>query len=213
MRLGHYDLQSIVNNILQDLYKKAEDEFSERRTEIARQNRDYYLAPLLPILEQLPLEMVGHHMEYKVQVKYGLDPHTGNFALDEVWVYRSTGGCVINPRIVDSTRSTWEIEAAHLTKLDSRLYAEAHILIMEILAIQKEKAEMNHLLYTTTKQYSGSLQLRKVWPNSLHKYLPAEPPKATKAPRSTAVLAPKQPTTAVIPTSLNNRLTTNLLES
>ena len=50
----------------------------------------------------------------------------------------------------------------------------------EILKLNKEKADMSNYLADTTRRYKGSVQLRKIWPGSLHKYLPPEPVKIPK---------------------------------
>ena len=64
---------------------------------------------------------------------------------------------------------------------------------------------MEQYLVETTRMYKGSLQLRKVWDPSLHKYLPKEP---VKTPKKSAQIK-EDP---VSPTFLKNRMTTNLLE-
>ena len=67
---------------------------------------------------------------------------------------------------------------------------------------------MSNYLTKTTEKYTGSLQLRKVWEPSLHKYLPKEPVKVSRPKPAKKVVTP-DPTTPVF---LKNRMTTNLLE-
>ena len=73
------------------------------------------------------------------------------------------------------------------------------------LKLRKEKGELERYLYETTKNNTGSKQLKKVWPEHLHKYLPAEPVKIGKKVKP-VIQNPD------VPTFLKERLTTNLLE-
>mgnify|MGYP006151577683 CR=1 FL=1 len=46
MRIGSWELRSIRERILRDLYEKREAEFEARKVEIAKQNREYFIEPL-----------------------------------------------------------------------------------------------------------------------------------------------------------------------
>ena len=60
MRIGDYELRNIRSKVLDDLYRKSEDELKKRKTAIAKKSRELYLAPLQHLLDQLPEEMVAH---------------------------------------------------------------------------------------------------------------------------------------------------------
>ena len=80
-----------------------------------------------------------------------------------------------------------------------------------MLALRAEREEQKRYLDKTTQMYTGSLQLRKEWPTSLHKYLPNEKVVVRKIRNATTGKLVK-PEKVAVPTSLNTRLTTNLLE-
>ena len=70
MRIGDYDLRNIRGKVLDDLYRKSENELKKRKTAIAKKSRELYLAPLKHLLDQLPIDMIAHDEEYRVRVKY-----------------------------------------------------------------------------------------------------------------------------------------------
>tara|TARA_Y100001951_G_C11265909_1_gene255507 strand:+ start:188 stop:811 length:624 start_codon:yes stop_codon:yes gene_type:complete len=205
MRIGTYDLRNIKAKILTDLYLTTEKELTKRRVAIAKQNREYYLKPVQHLLDQLPIEMVSHDTEYVLRIKY--TPKTENIKeiVDERWEYK-TDKPVINPQSYTSSHS---YSRSPENTLDPRLYDVTAKLCNDIIAVRTEKEELEQFLSTTTNKYKGSLQLRKIWPESLHKYLPTEPIKIPKQSRSKVKNTTVDP---AIPTSLNTRLTTNLLE-
>ena len=68
MRIGDYDLRNIRGKVLDDLYRKSEDELQNRKTAIAKKNRELQLAPIKYLLDKLPIEMVSHADEYVVKI-------------------------------------------------------------------------------------------------------------------------------------------------
>ena len=78
-----------------------------------------------------------------------------------------------------------------------------------MLALRKEKEELSNYLDETLEEWSGPKQLKTVWPESLHKYLPVSKP---RNPRDPNRIKPPIPTAAAAPDSLGTRLTNNLLE-
>jgi len=201
MRIGNYDLQKIRKTIVGDVYTALEDAINKRKKRIAQQNRDFWLEPFKHLIDQLPSEMVTRCKEYYVKVKY-----TPNYlelmesGIDEKWEYR-TDSPVVNPIDGSSTGYGYATE----NKLHPELETVAYQLCDDILKLRKEKTALEKYLYTTTENQKGSLQLKKVWPEHLHKYLPAEPIKIGKKAKP-IIQNPD------VPTFLKERLTTNLLE-
>ena len=70
MRLGSYDLQQIVNKILDDLYGFMQKELDVRKEGIAKRNRELWLKKYQHLLDQLPEAMVTRHNDYYVKIKY-----------------------------------------------------------------------------------------------------------------------------------------------
>ena len=205
MRIGQWELRSIREKILRDLYERPENDLTARKIRIAQQNREFFIEPLMPTLSALPDEMVSHNNEYILKINYGNDPEE-NKRVKENWVYRSDKP-IINPRRLDGNT----YNASPQQELDKRLYEDAEILCKDILHLRAMKKEQSDYLVQTMDRESGSLQLRKTWPEYLHKYLPPEP---VKVPRKTKGTGTKKVEIdkPVVPNSFETRLTENLLE-
>ena len=206
MRIGNYDLQQIRKKIVDDIYKTLEEAIKKRKIRLVQQNRDFWLKPFLHLLDQLPKEIVTRCKEYYVKIEYtpiGLDLTEVGLVpkgIDERWEYKSDTP-IINP--IDGSSSGYAYAAE--SKLHPELETVAYQLCDDILKLRKEKGELERYLYETTKNNTGSKQLKKVWPEHLHKYLPAEPVKIGKKAKP-IIQNPE------VPTFLEERLTTNLLE-
>ena len=205
MRIGDHDLRSIRTKVLDDLYHKKEAELKERKTAIAKQSRELYLAPIQYLLDKLPEEMVSHTNEYVLRVKYTPNKDKTEIMIDEKWEYKSDQP-IMNPKTFSKGGSYYSTVPENI--LDPRLQDSAAELCSDILALRIEKENMSSYLIETTTEYSGSLQLRKVWPETLHKYLPVEPVKVSRPKPAKKVSVPDPR----VPTTLKTRLTTNLLE-
>ena len=200
MRIGDYDLRNIKGKILNDLYGNEQKKFDKRKADIAKQNRELWLDKYRHLLDQLPESMVTRHSDYYVRVKYTPNADKTEIMIDEKWEYKMDKPG-INP--VDDNSGGYTSAAE--SPLNDKLQFVAAKLCDEILTLRKEKSELESFLSETTRKYKGSLQLRKVWPESLHKYLPAEPVRVGKKSKTTTP-------DPVVPATLNTRMTTNLLE-
>jgi hypothetical protein len=89
---------------------------------------------------------------------------------------------------------------------------EAATLCNALIALNEERSEMQDFLDETLERHSGPKALREAWPESLHKYLPVIAPRKPRVKKADRPVAIEEPAIAV-PTALNNRLVTNLLES
>ena len=167
MRIGDHDLRSLRSKILADLYQKSEDKLKERKTAIAKRSRELYLEPIQYLLDQLPVEMVCHDNEYLVRVKYTPNDDKTEIMVDEKWEYKSDQP-IINPQ--SHTRGGSYYSSTPENTLNPRLQESAAEICSDILALRIEKQRMSDYLTDTTTRYTGSLQLRKVWEPSLHKY-------------------------------------------
>tara|TARA_R110002020_G_scaffold133997_2_gene299008 strand:- start:554 stop:1183 length:630 start_codon:yes stop_codon:yes gene_type:complete len=207
MRIGDYDLRNIREKILTDLYGKSEEKFEKRKEEIAKQNREYFIEPLMSTIVSLPIELIAHTNQYSVKIKY-TSPSADkkeNPDIIENWGFRSNKP-IPNPKDPSKNSGSY-YESIPDQPLDPRLHDITAQLCEEILKLQIEKSQMSNYLADTTRRYKGSIQLRKVWPESLHKYLPPEPVKIPK--KSKEKISKDDPE---IPDHLTHRLTENLLE-
>ena len=197
MRIGEYDLRSIRSKILTDLYGTEQGKLDDRKIVIAQKNRELWLEKYKPLLDQLPEQMVTRHTDYHLAIKY---TPGGEVALEETWDYKVKDP-IINP--CDDSSSSYR--SASQSPLHPNLETETAVLCNEILQLKEERGKMEQYLVETTRMYKGSLQLRKVWDPSLHRYLPKEPVKTPK--KSTQIK--EDPAS---PTFLKKRMTINLLE-
>ena len=206
MRLGMYDISSIKNKILADLYGKQETKLNGQRKEIAKQNRELLLKEFKVHIDSIPTQLFHIGRTYQLFINYKplSDPDT--FALSETWEVDIPDQS-ITPRYSYNMGLTKCIPP---TNLNPKLFKVTSLLCEEIIALNEEKATMQEFLNMTTTRYTGTLQLRKIWPKSLHKYLPPEPIKQAKLNKQK-----KKTVEAIIPAppeKLKERLTTNLLE-
>ncbi len=208
MRISDHEKRNMQDKILNDLYSAAQDALTLRKQAVAKKNRELYLAPYLPILDQLPVELIPHHNSYKVQVSYRRDPNTSAYAINDRWEYKADKP-LINPHSPLGGGSYYSGAAVAVGKLNPQLYEETAAVCEDQLALTKEREELETFLRDTLRQWSGPKQLQKVWPESLHSYLPTPKP---RAPRKKKEVAPA-PEPIAAPAALSTRLTTNLLES
>lgn len=199
-RLGYASIQAIKKEILDDLYGAQEKKFDERRAEIARQNRELFMKTARPIIEQLPRNLFNKQRSYQLYINYKLDPADFSKGVYEIWHYHCQDGA-INPPMAMINYSK-DKRNARPGNLEPELSKEAAELCEEIIVLRTEKNKMEAFLDSTFEHYTGTLQLRKVLPESLHKYLPAEPVKGVKA----------KPLKVETPDFLKVRQTSNLIK-
>lgn len=209
-RLSYGELSDIKRKILRDLYSTNENALAERKKEIAGENRELAMKPLWSLINQLPNELFHKNATYELFINYNFKDTDKNNRLSEIWQYRGNptqADSQINPPLDYSRPSK-----SRKTNLVPALQQKAAELCEDIIKLRNEKNELSKYLDTTTESYTGSLQLRKIWPSNLHKYLPAEPlPKPKKLSTNTAIKT-KKGITITAPTFISQRLTSNLLE-
>ena len=205
MKISDSTKRTMKHNILSDLYNKAENELNEREKAIVKQNHIYELEPYQAIINTLPINLIAHAREYKVHIRYKPNKD-GTHAFDEKWGHYYDKDV---PAFVRPDAGGYSSTPAIVGKLDPRLYTKAAELAEDILTLRKEKQELFNYLDETLEKWSGPKQLKTVWPESIHKYLPIPKPRTPKDPNETK---PPAPVAAAAPTGLGTRLTTNLLE-
>tara|TARA_R110002020_G_scaffold94362_3_gene227173 strand:- start:554 stop:1186 length:633 start_codon:yes stop_codon:yes gene_type:complete len=208
MRIGSWELQSIRNQILRDLYSKEEENHTKRKIEIVQQNREYYIKPFQTVLENLPLELVDEHKDFITEIKYS-SPNTNNEAFDvnESWTFTSEVA-VTNP-VKKRVQGGYSQSPPASQPLDPRLKNITDQLCEEIITLRTKRKETHDYLIATTHKFTGSLQLRKEWPAAFHKYLPPEPIKVAKPAKETKKLVVDG---VALPNHIHETMTNNLLE-
>ena len=201
MRLSWHELNDIKNKILKDLYGNKKEELHKKSVNIAERNRLIWLNQYKHLLDELPNDMLTRHKEYKLRVTYpwGCNPEKVDHhkRIHEAWE------CKFNKEEVNPVSDHYY---AAEQDLHTDLKAETEELCIDMLALNGEEHEMSQYLSKTTNKFTGSQQLRKVWPKPFHKYLPVEPQRAKRKQPE------EDPNLPTIPDGLNERLTTNLLE-
>ena len=223
MRIGDYELRNMRNKIMDTQFRISNENIKKRKIDIAKLNREYYLEKHQYIIDQLPKEMVSHDTDYDIRIKY-TPPKSSPFfetyleqggekktyvLIDEKWTYK-TDSPMINPVEHSNARGHYSHVPEHT--LNPRLEAITAKLCEDILLLQAEKKEQLDYLEKTTQMYTGSVGLRKAWPESLHKYLPNEPIKVARKVRNAISGKLVKAVDPVAPASLKTRMTINLLE-
>lgn len=201
VRLSEQDKRSTKTQILNSLYGKAKEDLHKRKSDMALKCREAYLEPFMPYIDNLPDELVTRHKDYIVSIDYEQRANIKGSAgkLEERWVNTSD-----TMRVNPHGDMSWRNQEAKPIRPHSSLLEECAELADAIIDLRNEENTMIAFIDDTFRANSGSLKIKKLWPTTLHKFLPAEPEKKAK---KAAV-----ENTAVIPDSLNVRLTTNLLE-
>lgn len=206
MRISDSAKREMKSNIISDLYSKSEATLKDREEDIAKRNRIYELEPYQEVLDSLPVELVAHARMYQVQIKYKPEQNDPDIhAIDEKWghYYEKDVMAFVSPN-----GNNYGTTTGITGKLDYRLYTDAAALAEELIELRAAKKELRDYLDSTLEKWSGPKQLRTVWPESLHKYIPVIKARTPKSKKD----KPSSPTAAEAPASLGIRLTTNLLE-
>lgn len=198
MRLTTDMKDDLKRTILDALYADIQEELVISRNTLSKRNRDLYLQPYMKYIEQLPTELLSYSTSFVTDVYY-VNPDTGQ-TLQENWHFY-TSSPVINP----SSPQNLSVRQ----KIHKLLAPDAKVLCDKILEIDAEKEKLDKFLQETLDGCSTRKQLMKVWPTSLHQFLPTPPPpKAKPKPKTPA----KKPLPQVqAPAELATRLTKNLL--
>jgi len=205
MRLSNIKKAEIKKEILRNLFDKRFEEISERKSKLAEENYHLQMKEYLPVLNQLPKELIAHSKIYGVYIKYQ-SPNGNNYGkndyldVQEEWLYK-------NKDPICTFVRTNEYYSSYLTqKLLPELRVKAAEICEDWLKGQKEKEEMEKYLNTVLDKVVTTQQLREIFPSALHKYIPPEPPKKDRK-RSI-----KEEIKIDAPKELNRILTEKLIE-
>ncbi len=203
MRLSNMKKYAIKKEILKDLFDKRSDEILKRKSKLAEENYHLHIKEYLPVLNQLPKELIAHHRVYRVDIKYQ-SPNGNNYGknnhvdVNEEWDYRNK----------DPIPSFTKPDGGYCItqKLLPELRPKAAEICEDWLKCEKEKEEMEKYLETVLDKVVTTQQLREIFPSALHKYIPPEPPKKNRERNI------KEEITIDAPKELNRILTEKLIE-
>ena len=217
-RISDGRLGDMRQEILKDLYKATEKRLADRAVEIAKNNRQCWLGPYEPLLNQLPDSLIAKYPSYHVNIQYPWDrtfskedlqtsqvPRFADNAWENIDYIQEKWQCtspiaIVNPLIINSYGST----EAETQQLHSDMYEDAEKLCKEKITLIREKSRMQNYLQDLTTKNRTHKQLREVLPSSFHRYLPP----ATVRSKSVK----KEARHVEVPDFLGERQTINLLE-
>ena len=197
MRISQHEIYNIRKKIMEDLYGAHFKKLSEKKENFLRKNLALEYAAYKEHLAKIPDHLLN----------YGYGCYSHKYAVKVVYKKNDP---------TNSYNETWEVslkddeEAPTGNKKYSvhpSLYAEVADIIEKEQEIKKEKKEMDKFLSNTFDRTTGSKQIRELWPESLHKYLPKEPERKKREKVSKEDLP-----IITAPSELKTRLVNNLLE-
>ena len=194
MRISQGKMYDMRKNILSDLYGTHLKKINDDKEVFLRKNLALEYAPYKEYIAKIPDHLLNYGYRYLVRVVYKKD--------DPINSYNQTWEVSLNDN------ETAPISDKKYTVHPS-LYAEVADIIEREQEIKKEREEMDNFISRTFDRTTGSKQIRQMWPESLHKYLPYEPV-PVKRQRNSKDKADLPIITA--PSQLNTRLVNNLLE-
>ena len=194
MRIAQHTIWNIKKNILSDLYVTHLDKIDDEKEIFLRKNLALEYAPYTEYITKIPDHLLNYGYKYSVKIIYKKDDPINRY--NETWEV-----------------SLKDTEVAPITSKNytvyPSLYSEVAGIIEREQEIKKEKREMDIFITNTFDITAGSKQIRKMWPESLHKYLPAEPIPVKRQKNSQGKLVLP---TITAPSQLKTRLVNNLLE-
>jgi len=194
MRIAQHTIWNIRKNILSDLYGTHLDKIDDEKEIFLRKNLALEYAPYTEYIAKIPDHLLNYGYKYSVKILYKKDDPINRYS------------------------QTWEVslkdtEVAPITDKKYTVYPSLYTEVADIIEreqeIKKEKREMDIFISNTFEVTTGSKQIRKMWPESLHKYLPAEPIPVKRQKNSQGKLVLP---TITAPSQLKTRLVNNLLE-
>ena len=194
MRIAQHTIWNIRKNILSDLYGTHLDKINDEKEIFLRKNLALEYAPYTEYIAKIPDHLLNSGYKYSVKIVYKKNDPINCY--NEVW----------SVSLKNKEHSPQEDK--DYTVYPS-LYSEVAAIIEREQKIEKEKREMDIFITDTFDVTTGSKQIRRMWPESLHKYLPAEPIPVKRQKNSQGKLVLP---TIIAPSQLKTRLVNNLLE-
>ena len=194
MRISEHNRWNIQKNILSDLYGVHLEKIDKEKEVFLRKNLALEYAPYTKYIDKIPDHFLNCEYKYSVKVIYKKN--------DPINHYNQTWSVTLKTNDRAPTSGKEYI-------VYPSLYTEVAAIIEREQEIKKEKREMDIFISDTFDMTAGSKQIRRMWPESLHKYLPAEPVPVKRQENSQGKLVLP---TITEPSQLKTRLVNNLLE-
>lgn len=201
MRLGVGLKEQMKKQILEDLYDKNISRVLEDRRQIVRDNYMEWLAQHQPNLDKIPAGFINTAYEVRMDACKALGVEPDSY--DGIYDARFETPV---PQCVDSNQTSYYSRSYAVPASDTYVkpIQDNH---EELVKLIKEKEEATSYLDKSYEQCTSTTQLRKFWPQALHKYIPPEPARAKRQPKELDTSA-----TDDIQDTLTMRMANNLLE-
>lgn len=201
MRLGVSVKESMKKKILSDLYDKNLSRVREEREQIVRDNYLEWLAEYQPRIDALPAGFIQTGRNAVMDIS---DFDWANDFSDKTWsasFEKEVPACIVQDPV-----NTWRQTNIPVKPSDTyRQLADDNQTEYDKLLM--ERIETDKYIDKSYEQCTSTTQLRKFWPQALHKYIPPEPPRAARQKKELDTSA-----TDDIADTLTQRLANNLLE-
>ena len=204
MRIGKYQRENIKHTILNDLYEKIENTFGKLKEDFLIENYQLYIKPYITLLTHtMPSEFLWKGREIQTKIVGHLNINSERVEYNTFW-----DTYLDSPQILPPPAN---IYGPATIPLMPEMCIKLQLLYKEIITLEEEKSTLVHYLNKTLRENQGSVKLRKVWPECLHKYLP-DASNTRRIKKKNSKIVEDTPTLNNITDVLSRRMTTNLLE-
>ena len=205
MRLSYSKQCDIEEAILSDLYAPPKQKIDDKKGSLVLRNHAEWIKPLMPLINQLPEYMLVTSESVELEVPF-IDTNAEAYNKCEKTKWREYAP---KPVPIMQKGSSYYNSSVIAIPLQDDLKEEVLALRLEEFNLDQEKTAMIKYLNKTMEINNTTTKLRKVFPSTLQKYIPPEPPRAARQTKLPLV-DPEQPD---VPTNLKQRMTENLLEN
>jgi len=205
MRLSFQKQSEIQKAILSDLYTPPKQKIDNKKGALVLRNHAEWIKPLMPFINQLPEYILITSESVELEVPF-IDTNAEDYDKCNKTTWREYAP---KPVPVMQKGSSYYNSSSVPIPLQDDLKEEVLALRLEEYNLEQEKSAMRKYLHKTMEINNTTTKLRKVFPSTLQKYIPPEPPRAPRQAKLPLVDI-EQPD---VPTNLKQRMTENLLDN
>ena len=205
MRLSYAKQDEIQKAILSDLYNPPKQKIDDKKGALVLRNHAEWIKPLMPFINQLPDYILMTSESVELEVPF-IDTNAEEYDKCNKTTWREYAP---KPVPVMQKGSSYYNSSSVPIPLQDDLKEEVLALRLEEYNLEQEKSAMRKYLHKTMEINNTTTKLRKVFPSTLQKYIPPEPPRAPRQAKLPLVDT-EQPD---VPTNLKQRMTENLLDN
>ena len=219
MRISYHRQHEMKEQIEKDLYTQPRRLLNEKKKVLVENNYKIWIQQYEDTLRLLPDKMINTTDTLKLKVpaisfeKFDL-PESERANFDIYSCEENNWSCDVDkpvPMMMETT-SYYHSQAIPVPMQDA-LKDEIIALRIEEHNFEKEKRDLRKYLDQTFEACTTTTKLRKAWPSTLQKYIPPEPARAARKPKTGAKVEPETFVEIAPTDALKQRMTENLLQS